>query len=294
MLVSLVVVAVVAAAFPGFQGDGMVVVNALTTRRMTTSAAPPPLLPWIVLVDDEASIRSALGQFFREQKYHVTTCPDGATTLTTLQSGQQQQQQQQQQHLPRLPDCLISDIRMPGMDGLELVRRIRTEERLSIIPVVLLTAKGQIQDRIAGYEAGADAYLSKPFSPEELLAIVENIVERSHTVRREQARQQEPHDDNSVAALTRDLREIKQLLLTTGGSGGVGQGWVERTNIFLSTDERLIVDLVSRGLMTKEIATATHLSARRIEQILTDLFRKTDVKNRTQLVRWAVSTGNVD
>ena len=180
------------------------------------------------------------------------------------------------------------------MDGLELVRRIRTEERLSIIPVVLLTAKGQIQDRIAGYEAGADAYLSKPFSPEELLAIVENIVERSHTVRREQARQQEPHDDNSVEALTRDLREIKRLLLTTGGSGGVGQGWVERTNVFLSTDERLIVDLVSRGRMTKEIAAATHLSARRIEQILTELFRKTDVKNRTELVRWAVSTGNVD
>ena len=290
MLVSLVVVAVIAAAFHGFQGDGIVVVNALTTRRTTTSA-PPPLLPWIVLVDDEASIRSALGQFFREQQYHVTTCPDGATTLTTLQSGQPQQQHQPP---PRLPDCLISDIRMPGMDGLELVRRIRTEERLSIIPVVLLTAKGQIQDRIAGYEAGADAYLSKPFSPEELLAIVENIVERSHTVRRDQARQQEPYDDNSVEALTRDLREIKQLLLTTGGSGGVGQGWVERTNVFLSTDERLIVDLVSRGFMTKEIAAATHLSARRIEQILTELFRKTDVKNRTELVRWAVSTGNVD
>ena len=291
MLVSLVVVAVIAAAFHGFQGDGIVVVNALTTRRTTTSA-PPPLLPWIVLVDDEASIRSALGQFFREQQYHVTTCPDGATTLTTLQSGQPQQPQQQPP--PRLPDCLISDIRMPGMDGLELVRRIRTEERLSIIPVVLLTAKGQIQDRIAGYEAGADAYLSKPFSPEELLAIVENIVERSHTVRRDQARQQEPYDDNSVEALTRDLREIKRLLLTTGGSGGVGQGWVERTNVFLSTDERLIVDLVSRGRMTKEIAAATHLSARRIEQILTELFRKTDVKNRTELVRWAVSTGNVD
>jgi DNA-binding NarL/FixJ family response regulator len=139
------------------------------------------------------------------------------------------------------------------------------------------------QDRIAGYNAGADAYLPKPFDPDELVAIVDGVIERHETLNGANVQ---------VDDLKRDLDEIKYLLLEKGG-GGVGNGWVEQTNIFLAPDEREILELLCQGLMTKEIAARTYLSTRRVEQLLTRMFRKTGVKNRTELVRWAVATGNV-
>ena len=82
-------------------------------------------------------------------------------------------------------------------------------------------------------------------------------------------------------------------LLNKGG-GGIGMnGYVEQTNVFLAPDEQEILELLCEGLKTKEIAAQTYLSTRRVEQLLTRMFRKTGVKNRTELVRWAVQTGNV-
>jgi DNA-binding NarL/FixJ family response regulator len=244
---------------------------------------------WILLVDDEEPIRRAVGKFFHDKGYQVTTSADGAVAFQ-LAMSKKIIDNTTGEMIHRFPDCIVSDIRMPVMDGLELLHKIRNDNLLSMIPVVLLTAKGLTQDRIAGYDSGADAYLSKPFSPEELVAIVDNIILRSDNLNVES----ESNNRNvSVDDLKRDLDEIKNLLLNKGG-GGIGNGWVEQTNIFLSKDERIILELLSRGLMTKEIAAETHLSSRRVEQLLTEMFRKTEVKNRTQLVRWAVSTGNVN
>ena len=277
---------------------------------------------WILLADDEEPIRRAVGDFFLHKGYEVTTCADGAaalriatttsnnnnntgvvqttttaaaatTTTTNAASNRESQQNERILRGDKVPDCIVSDIRMPVMDGLELLRTIRSDKEntvVSNIPVVLLTAKGVTQDRIAGYDAGADAYLSKPFSPEELVAIVDNVIQRAQNLN---AENEELHKAVSVGDLKRDVDEIKNLLLHKGG-GGIGNGWVAQTNIFLSKDERAVLDLLSRGLMTKEIAVKTHLSTRRIEQLLTGMFRKTGVKNRTELVRWAVSTGNVE
>ena len=164
-----------------------------------------------------------------------------------------------------------------------MVTSVKPNEILCEIPVVLVTAKGMTQDRIAGYDSGADAYLSKPFDPDELVAIVDNVIERHETLN---------GDKIQVDDLRRDLDEIKNLLLEEGG-GGIGNGWVEQTNIFLAPDEREVLELLCKGLMTKEIAAKTNLSTRKVEQLLTRMFRKTEAKNRTELVRWAVSTGNV-
>lgn len=255
-------------------------------------------------MDDEEPIRRAVGQFFLDKGYQVTTCADGAAALQLALSNKRVDNTTGET-IHRVPDCIVSDIRMPVMDGLELLRKIRgttntnddddddeteTPSVLSHVPVVLLTAKGLTQDRIAGYDSGADAYLSKPFSPEELVAIVDNVIQRSDNLSVEN---EDLNKNVGVDDLKRDLDEIKNLLLNKGG-GGIGNGWVEQTNVFLSKDERVVLDLLSRGLMTKEIAAKTHLSTRRIEQLLTGMFRKTGVKNRTELVRWAVSTGNVD
>jgi len=243
---------------------------------------------WVIVVDDEEGIRKAVGQLLFERGYQVTACADGPTVLEVSLSKKRMlnnnnNYDEDGRILPRLPDCIVSDIRMPGMDGIELLQQIRADETLCEIPVILLTAKGMTQDRIVGYNAGADAYLPKPFDPDELVAIVDGIIQRHETLN---------GVNIQVEDLKRDLDEIKFLLLERGG-GGVGSGFVEQTNVFLAPDEREVLELLCAGLMTKEISTKTYLSTRRVEQLLTRMFRKTGAKNRTELVRWAVKTGNV-
>lgn len=264
---------------------------------------------WILLVDDEEPIRTAVGRLLVDRGYNeVSACEDGSEALrmatsrrttvppaasSAIGSPPKDAGDDGDDDGSQIPDCIVSDVRMPGMDGLELLRQVRTHPLLYRVPVVLLTAKGLTQDRIDGYDSGADAYLSKPFAPDELVAVVDSVIERSDAVR---------EGDGSgggnaagtvkVDDLKRDLDEIKNLLLNKGG-GGVGNGWVEQTNVFLTKEEQEVLELLAQGLMTKEIAAKSYLSTRRIEQLLTRMFRKTGSRNRTELVRWAVSTGNV-
>lgn len=236
---------------------------------------------WVVVVDDEHAIRQAVGNYLSDQGYQVTACADASTALNVVRSKRQVNKEGTEMIRP--PDVIVADIRMPDMDGLELLKEVRTDELLAGVPVILLTAKGMAQDRIAGYKAGADSYLTKPFDPEELLSIIDNCILRHDTLNGENVQ---------VEDLRRDLDEIKYLLLEKGG-GGIGNGWVEATSVFLTPDERRVLELLCQGLTTKEIASATYLSTRRIEQLLTTMFRKTEVSNRTELVRWAVATGNI-
>jgi DNA-binding NarL/FixJ family response regulator len=236
---------------------------------------------WVVIVDDEKPIRQAVGNYLSDQGYQVTACADAPAALKVFRSKRQINKEGVETIRP--PDAIVSDIRMPEMDGLQLLAEVRSDELLVGVPVVLLTAKGMAQDRIEGYKAGADAYLPKPFDPEELLSIIDNTILRHETLNGENV---------EVEDLRRDLDEIKYLLLEKGG-GGVGNGWVEATSVFLTPAEKQVLQLLCQGLTTKEIAAAAYLSTRRVEQLLTTMFRKTDVSNRTELVRWAVATGNV-
>lgn len=233
---------------------------------------------WVVLVDDEEQIRQSVGQYLFDAGYQVTACPDAKTALQVSRSRVVEDTK-----LPVIPDLIVSDIRMPGMDGIEFLKEVRLDDRLVGVPVVLLTAKGMTQDRIAGYNAGADAYIPKPFDPEELLSIIDNAIYRYETLNEESV---------LVEDLHQDVEEIKFLLLEQGG-GGIGKEWVEETNVFLAPDERRVLELLCQGLFNQEIADEVELSKARIETIITGMLRKTKLKSRTQLMRWAVSTGNV-
>jgi DNA-binding NarL/FixJ family response regulator len=233
---------------------------------------------WIVIVDDEEAIRKAMGQHLFEKGYQVTACSDGQSALKVVRSRQLETSTENS-----VPDAIVSDIRMPGMSGLQLLREIREDVHIMGVPVILLTAKGLTQDRIVGYDAGADAYIPKPFDPEELVTILDNVIDRHRTL---------SEDKVNINDLKRDLSEIKYMLLEKGG-GGVGNGFVEATDVFLTPDEREILELLCQGLINKEIGERTFLSTRRVEQLLSGMFRKANVKNRTELVRWAISTGNV-
>jgi len=239
---------------------------------------------WILIVDDEEPIRKAVGQLLFDRGYQVTACADALTALQIAQEQRQPTTSTTDKDKLRYPDVIVSDIRMPEMDGLEFLQAIRSDNELQAIPVVLLTAKGMVQDRISGYNAGADAYLPKPFDAEELVSICDGLI-----------RQYEILNGNELEVddLKQDLDEIKRLLLEKGGAG-VGNGFVDKeTNVFLAPDERQVLELLCEGLMNKEIAAKTFLSKRRVEQLLTNMYRSVGVKNRTELVRWAVSSGNV-
>ncbi|MGY6697436.1 MAG: response regulator [Roseinatronobacter sp.] len=120
--------------------------------------APPHLL----VVDDDARIRALLQKYLLRNGYLVTTARDGAHARRLMEGL----------HF----DLVVLDVMMPGEDGVSLTRHIRAH---SATPVLLLTARGEAQDRIAGFEAGADDYLPKPFEPRELLLRITAILRRS-------------------------------------------------------------------------------------------------------------------
>lgn len=119
-------------------------------------------LPHILVVDDDERLRSLLNRYLSEQGFLVTTATDAADARSKMRS--------------LAFDLLVLDIMMPGETGLELTQALRREGGQ---PVLLLTALGELQDRIAGLEAGADDYLAKPFEPRELLLRVNAILRRA-------------------------------------------------------------------------------------------------------------------
>ena len=110
--------------------------------------------PLIVCADDDADIRDLVMFGLASSGYRVVFAADGAEALRLAESWR--------------PSLMILDISMPGIDGLELTRRLREEADTSAIPIVLLTARALEADVVRGYASGADAYITKPFSLEEL------------------------------------------------------------------------------------------------------------------------------
>lgn len=115
----------------------------------------------VLVVDDDDEIRSYLEERLSES-YKTATADNGTSGL--------------QKALKDLPDIIISDIRMPGLDGYQLVKRLKTNPNTNHIPIILLTAKNELDDRIAGLDQGADAYMPKPFHITELEYTIDNLL----------------------------------------------------------------------------------------------------------------------
>lgn len=130
-------------------------------------AATLALKPHVLVVDDDDRLRSLLRRYLAEQGFVVSTAPNAADAREKLQSLQY--------------DLLVLDIMMPGETGLQLTASLRKEakSRLPQTPILLLTARGESNDRIEGFEAGADDYLAKPFEPRELVLRIQSILRRS-------------------------------------------------------------------------------------------------------------------
>ncbi len=127
-----------------------------------TAAAPMPSDSHLLVVDDDERLRTLLQRFLTESGFRVSAAADAAGARALMKS--------------MAFDLLILDVMMPGESGLELTRSIRTNSQ---VPVLMLTARGEAEDRIAGLETGADDYLPKPFEPRELLLRVGALLRRA-------------------------------------------------------------------------------------------------------------------
>ncbi len=118
----------------------------------------------ILVVDDEIYIVHILEFTLTMEGYEVVTASDGEEALRRIEQDR--------------PDLLVLDIMMPKLDGYEVCRRLREDEELRNLPVILLSAKGRPIDRETGLEVGADDYIVKPFSPRRLLEKIRDLLER--------------------------------------------------------------------------------------------------------------------
>ena len=196
----------------------------------------------LLVVDDDPGLLLAVSDTLRAEGYDVATARRGADALVRVAET--------------LPDLIISDIRMPGMDGYQLVRNLRSNARTRLVPIVFLTAKDETADRIEGFRSGVDAYITKPFEPEELVAIVAAILNRVERTHSDLARMFGEREDVPTE-FTRDEE--------------------------LTDAEWRVAEAVARGLSNKEIASELNLSLRTIEGHISRILDKKNLNNRVEL-----------
>jgi DNA-binding NarL/FixJ family response regulator len=199
----------------------------------------------LLVVDDEPNLLRAVAACLKAEAYEVSTARSGREALLQLAEA--------------VPDLVVSDIRMPGMDGYQLARQLRGSPRTALVPIVFLTAKDETADRIEGFRAGIDAYLTKPFEPEELIAVVNGIlsrVERTHS-------------------------QIARLVDSTM----VADEPVTFQDEELTEAEDRVALAVSRGLSNKEIAAELEISVRTVENHISHILDKKGFSNRVEIAR---------
>lgn len=203
----------------------------------------------LLVVDDEPNLLRAVEACLRSEGFDVLTARNGPEALARIAGS--------------VPDLVVSDIRMPGMDGYQLAQQIRSSPRTALVPIVFLSAKDETADRIEGFRTGVDAYLTKPFEPDELVAVIRNIlgrVERTHT-------------------------EIARLVgaMTSGAERFIDEDLTEA--------EARIAASVARGLSNKEIAQELEISVRTVENHISHILSKKGFGNRVEIARYVLEKG---
>jgi two-component system, OmpR family, alkaline phosphatase synthesis response regulator PhoP len=121
--------------------------------------------PKILIIEDERDIQDLIRHYLEKDGFRARTASDGVAGLAAAR----------QEH----PDLIVLDLMLPGLDGLELCKKLRADPATALTPVIMLTAKAEESDKIVGLELGADDYLTKPFSPKELVARIKALLRRA-------------------------------------------------------------------------------------------------------------------
>ncbi len=203
----------------------------------------------LLVVEDNARLLRVIAVYLEKAGFEIMTARDGGDALLRLAET--------------IPDLIVSDIMMPGTDGFTLAAGVRSNPRTDLIPIIFLTAKERREDRIAGFRAGVDAYLVKPFEPEELVAVIENILSRVSRTHRRVARAANPPTNKpleSPAEIVSDLTEA---------------------------EERVAL-LVAKTLSNKEIAAQLKVSVRTVETHISHILGKKGFANRVEIARFII------
>jgi DNA-binding NarL/FixJ family response regulator len=196
----------------------------------------------ILIIEDDPAICSNMELILRMEGFAVRTAEDGRAGIAALREKQ--------------PDLILCDILMPDMDGRVLLDILRNDEQLSDIPFIFVTALGDRENMRGGMAAGADDYLAKPFSAEELITAVTGRLHRLEALRRTGAK-----------AAFKGERDF------------LNQKTTER--------EREVLRLVGRGATSREISEQLGISLRTVEVHRSNLMKKLDAANAAILARWA-------
>lgn len=197
----------------------------------------------LLIVDDDVNLLNFISDYLRAEGFIIRTALTVDSALLLIKNTK--------------PDMVLADIMMPELDGYNLLKILRTDILFASIPVIFISAKGMTSDRIYGYNLGCNAYIVKPFNPEELVSIINNI-----------------------------FANIEKVLMNK-------KKWVTHVNSTLdisifNNKEKAVLGLIVKGLMNKEIAQRLHLSVRNVEKYVSRLLNKTQTRNRTELTQFAL------
>src|SRR5690349_19298311 len=166
-----------------------------TETPATAAADRAAMKPFILIVEDEQALVTLLRYNFEAAGYEVATALDGDEALVAIAE--------------RRPDLIVLDWMLPSISGLEVCRQIRRKPETRDVPVIMLTARGEEADRVRGLDSGADDYVTKPFSPTELVARVRAVLRRSRPSTAEEALDYAGiHMDLAAHRVTRNGRAI--------------------------------------------------------------------------------------
>ncbi len=207
----------------------------------------------LLIVEDNARLLRVIAVYLEKAGFDVMMARDGDEAIVRLAET--------------IPDLIVSDIMMPGIDGFAFAAQVRSNPRTDLIPIIFLTAKERREDRIKGFRAGVDAYLVKPFEPDELVAVIENILERisrthqrvsrtSNAANKPQKKSSPKPDD----ALDSPLTEA----------------------------EDRVARLVAKTMSNKEIADHLKISVRTVEMHVSNVLAKKSFSNRVEIARFII------
>jgi DNA-binding NarL/FixJ family response regulator len=223
----------------------------------------------ILMVDDDLGTRLSISDYLGLSGYNIITADDGEEGLTMFEE--------------HCPDLVITDIIMPRMNGYELVRRVRQQFAFRLLPIILLTARNKIQERILGYQSGCDLYLPKPFQLEELSAAISNLLERAQIIQSECSFPRPTSLSVIQGETSLEMNNSVSIHLPN-----------TQMLTSLTSREQEALELLTHGLSNAEIGLKLHLSPRTVEKYVSNLFRKTSTSNRAELVRFAIKHSLVD
>lgn len=202
----------------------------------------------LLVVDDEPNLLGAIAVVLRGEGFEVATARNGKDALLQIARS--------------LPDLIVSDVRMPVMDGYTLARQMRSAPHTKLIPIVFLSAKGETDDRIEGFRSGVDVYLTKPFEPDELIAVIANVLNR--------------------------LESARTAITTLAGQAEPEKETFVRDEDLTDAEWRVAED-VARGLSNKAIAAKLNLRIRTIENHVSRILAKKNFSNRVEIARFVLS-----